>query len=68
MEAELVASGAKVRRYLIFHDTEAFGEYGEGGGEGIWPAIAAFVRNDPTWFLLEHHPENNGLTVLCRRV
>ncbi len=67
MEAELAAAGAKARRYLIFHDTETFGEHGEGGGDGIWPAIAAFVRINPDWFLLEHRPENHGLTVLGRR-
>jgi hypothetical protein len=68
LEAELAAAGAKARRYLIFHDTETFGEHGEGGGTGIWPAIAEFVRYHPAWCLLEHRPENHGLTVLCRRV
>ena len=67
LAAELAASAAKVNRYLIFHDTETFGEHGEGGGEGLWPAIATFVRHDPAWLLLEHRPENHGLTVLCRR-
>jgi hypothetical protein len=65
-ETELAAAGAKVRRYLIFHDTETYGEHGEDGGEGLWPAIAAFVRRDPTWCLLDHRAECNGLTVLWR--
>jgi hypothetical protein len=66
LEAEL-AAGERVRRYLIFHDTETFGEEGEDGGEGLWPGIAAFVRRNPTWCLLAHHPANHGLTVLWRR-
>ncbi len=67
LEAELAVAGARVRRYLILHDTETYGEEGEDGGEGLWPAIAAFVRHDPTWCLLEHRPTNHGLTVLWRR-
>ena len=66
LETELAAAGAKVRRYLIFHDTETYGDHGEDGGEGIWPAIAAFVRRYPTWCLLEHFSVNHGLSVLWR--
>jgi hypothetical protein len=66
LETELAAAGAKVRCYLIFHDTETYGEHGEDGGEGLWPAIAAFVRRNPTWCLLDHRPESHGLTVLRR--
>jgi hypothetical protein len=66
LEAELGAA-EKVRRYLIFHDTETYGEQGEDGGDGLWPAIAAFVRRDPRWCLLGHSSANHGLTVLWRR-
>jgi hypothetical protein len=66
LEAELAVAGERVRRFLIFHDTETFGQVGEDGGEGIWPAIAAFVRRESSWRLLEHRPANNGLTVLWR--
>ena len=66
LEAELAAAGANVRRYLILHDTETYGEEGQDGGEGLWPAIAAFVRRNPAWCLLDHRPANHGLTVLCR--
>jgi hypothetical protein len=67
LEAELRATAASVRRYLIFHDTETYGEKGEDGGEGLWPAIAALVRRDPEWCLLDHRVANHGLTVLWRR-
>jgi hypothetical protein len=66
LEAELASAAQFVGRYLIFHDTETFGECGEDGGEGIWPAITAFVRRDPAWCLLDHRSNNNGLTILCR--
>jgi hypothetical protein len=66
LEAELAASASRVRRYLIFHDTETFGEHGPSGEEGLWPAIAGFVRSNPEWLLLEHRPNNHGLTVLVR--
>jgi hypothetical protein len=66
LEVELAAAAARVRRYLIFHDTETYGEDGEDGGPGLWPAIAAFVRAEPAWCLLDHRPANNGLTVLMR--
>jgi hypothetical protein len=67
LEAELRGAVSSVRRYLIFHDTETYGEKGEDGGEGLWPAIAALVRRDPKWCLLEHRAANHGLTVLWRR-
>ncbi|HMF15366.1 MAG TPA: hypothetical protein VKE94_23790, partial [Gemmataceae bacterium] len=66
LEAELPVAGERVRQFLIFHDTETFGEVGEDGGGGIWPAIAAFVLRLSNWRLLDHIPANNGLTVLSR--
>jgi hypothetical protein len=66
LEDELAVARGKVRRFLIFHDTETYGEEGEDGGEGLWPAIAAFVRRDPVWCLLDYRPQNHGLAVLWR--
>jgi hypothetical protein len=67
LEEELAVAGERVGRYLLLHDTETYGEQGEDGGEGLWPAVAALVRRDPKWCLLNHRSENNGLTVLWRR-
>jgi hypothetical protein len=67
LEAELTTAAASVRRYLILHDTETYGEVGEVGGEGRWPAIAALVRRHPSWCLLDHREANNGLTVLWQQ-
>lgn len=64
---ELRRHADRARRYLVFHDTETFGLQGETAGHaGIWPAIAAFVRQNPQWLLLHHFPHSNGLTVLSR--
>jgi hypothetical protein len=66
LEAELATHGASVRRYLILHDTEIYGEREEDGGAGLWPAIADFVHRNPAWCLLDYRTVNNGLTVLGR--
>jgi beta-1,4-mannosyl-glycoprotein beta-1,4-N-acetylglucosaminyltransferase len=67
MAEELRRHADKARRYLVLHDTETFGLRGETAGHaGIWPAIAAFVRENPQWRLLHHFAHSNGLTVLTR--
>jgi len=68
LEAELASTRQRVRQYLIFHDTEKYGQRGEDGGDGIWPAIATLLREDQSWRMQEHRPANNGLTVLRRWV
>lgn len=64
-KAELRHS-SKVRRYLIFHDTETFGICGEHTNVGIWPAIAELLRSDSSWEIDSVYRNNNGLTVLRR--
>jgi hypothetical protein len=67
LRAELADKENLVRRYLIFHDTETFGETGEDPSMvGIWPAVAAFLRRCPAWRLVHHSPACWGLTVLAR--
>lgn len=56
----------RVSRYIMLHDTETFGERGEDGGAGIWPAVAEFLRASPDWELLQHDARDNGLTILRR--
>jgi hypothetical protein len=68
MREELARHADKVRKYIVMHDTETFGEIGETPGHrGIWPAVSAFIRSNPEWELLQHFSNNNGLTVLARR-
>lgn len=65
--AELKNSAHKVRKYLVFHDTEApWGERGEDGGQGVMPAIREFLWKNPEWTVKKHYRNNHGLTVLSK--
>jgi len=67
MRQELAQHADKARLYLVLHDTESFGQVGEAAGHrGIWPAVSEFMREHPEWALLQHFPNNNGLTVFTR--
>jgi len=60
-----------VRRYLVFHDTQTFGLYPEVAdrGNGLLCALLPFLRRYcKAWSLAVHYSNNNGLTVLERRV
>ena len=37
-------------------------------GKGLWPAVEEFLLNHPEWGLKERYTNNNGLTVLMRKV
>ena len=66
--AELRRFAPFTRKYLVLHDTETFGLVGEDGvSRGLSSAIVEFLEADHSWFLAEHHTNNNGLTVLARR-
>jgi hypothetical protein len=36
--------------------------------KGLWPAVEEFLLNHPEWGLKERYTNNNGLTVLMRKV
>lgn len=67
---ELNLHSNKVKKYLIFHDTTTFGQYGETFKEpntvGIWPAIEEFLAENLNWEIAEKLENNNGLTILKR--
>jgi hypothetical protein len=55
----------KVKKYLVFHDTETFRTQGETPNEvGIWPAIEEFLSENTNWQIHEVFQNNNGLTIL----
>jgi hypothetical protein len=61
---ELARHAAKVRRYIVLHDTTTFGTHGEVEGQrGLWPAVEAFLARG-TFRLKQRYENNNGLTVL----
>lgn len=65
--AELTKHGDKVRKYIIFHDTETYGLSGqEKGSVGIWPAINQWMDGHPEWKIKEQYYNCNGLLVIER--
>ena len=68
IKQELKLHGNKARKYLIFHDTTTFGEFGETfktpNTIGIWPAIEEFLLENQEWKIQERLTNNNGLTIL----
>lgn len=70
LKAELTLHGNKARKYIGFHDTTSFEFIGEGNGSfvGLWPAIEEFLSDNPHWEIHERFTNNNGLTILKRKI
>ncbi|MCA9035744.1 MAG: hypothetical protein KDA91_11475, partial [Planctomycetaceae bacterium] len=66
LQAELDRHASRVRRWIVRHDTQIFGEQGEGGGPGLLPALRRFLREHPEWSVVYHTQANHGLTVISR--
>jgi hypothetical protein len=66
LRRELFLHARKVRQFLVVHSTSTFGDCGEDGRVGLWPAIARFLRTSPEWEMAQYYTHNNGLTVLRR--
>jgi hypothetical protein len=79
LKEELKLHKDKVKKYLIFHDTESyeFQDEPSWGGlykdvrplsedkKGIWPAIQELL-DEGEWVIEERFKNNNGLTILKR--
>ena len=66
LNRELELHSSKVKRFLIFHDTETFGNIGEDGSRpGLRQAIDEFLDNSE-WEVYAEFKNNNGLTVLSK--
>jgi uncharacterized protein (UPF0128 family) len=67
---ELKLHGNKAKKYLLFHDTTTFGQFGETFKQentiGIWPAIEEFLEENKHWQICEKLENNNGFTILKR--
>ncbi len=57
---ELARHADKAKKYIALHDTES-------SPMEMWPAVNEFLQAHPEWVLYEHHPNNNGLTILKRQ-
>jgi len=68
LRAELEKHGGKVRRFIVLHDTETWGQQGEATSErGLIPAYTEWLAKNPAWRVREIFHNNNGLTVLEKR-
>lgn len=67
VKGELEKHGLRARKYIVFHDTVAFGKVGEDNGEGINKAIFEWMAANPQWKVAEHYENNNGLTILAKQ-
>jgi len=69
---ELNLHASKVKKYLVFHDTQTYAvtseEFlGRRGSNGLLPAIIHYmIANPGVWQFKIHRTNNNGLSVLER--
>ena len=57
----------KVSNWIVLHDTETYALLGEDGkSQGLDYGIIPFVDKYP-WRIYYRTPNNNGLTILCRK-
>jgi len=70
LKQELEKHHAKVKKYIIFHDTVSFGntdEFAEdpqSAKQGLLLAINEFLDQNNKWYILENFTNNNGLMIL----
>jgi hypothetical protein len=66
IQRELFRHQSKVRKYILMHDTETYGDRNESGeGPGLWPAVKEFLAVH-NWRIEKRLHNNNGLTILVR--
>ena len=64
--AQLNGLAPKVRKWIAWHDTQSYGEKGDGGGPGLLTAIRLYLRQHPEWSVVYHSPKQYGFTVISR--
>jgi hypothetical protein len=71
LREELFRHAAKVKKWIIMHDTTTFANVDEpiekGWGQGLWCAIEEFLVIHPEWTVKERFTHFHGLTVLERK-
>lgn len=67
LKTELDRHADQVRKFILIHDTESYGNTGADGGPGEKKAIQEFLLLHPEWFQKEHIEKSNGLTILERK-
>jgi GT2 family glycosyltransferase/uncharacterized Rossmann fold enzyme len=66
LKEELRLHASNISKFILIHDTTSFGDIGEDGGLGEWPAIEEFLATHDDWILKERLTISNGLTILER--
>ena len=69
LRQELALHADKVLKYIILHDTTAWGntsEFIEGSTKGLWDAVEEFVASHPEWIVKRRYTNCNGLTILAK--
>jgi hypothetical protein len=80
LKCEIYRHEKKVRKYIIFHDTNSFGFRNEDNYEtyslgreetnlpkGLIPAIDEFLFSNKEWYIHERFANNNGITIIKRK-
>ena len=67
VSTELALHAAKVRKYIIFHDTVSYGYHDEDGSPGgVMPAVTEFLAANSQWAVKEQYENCNGLMIIER--
>lgn len=68
LSAVLERHGASARYMIMIRGTQAFGERAEfdASKPGMFQAIREWIEKHPDWFVMDHRPNQYGLTVLGR--
>jgi|SRR6185503_2607258 len=64
---ELNLHANKVDKFIAFHDTFVFGEYGDDSEKGLLYAIDEFLEKNKDWRICYMTEKNNGLTILRKK-
>jgi glycosyltransferase involved in cell wall biosynthesis len=64
---ELLTYAPMVRRFIVIHDMELYGERGEDGGPGLKQAVQGFMQLHPEWKFYFYNVNQYGLVVLYKQ-
>lgn len=67
LKKEFKLHAPKARKWIILHDTVAFGRQGEGNdNKGLMTAVEEFLESNPQWETEHHYSSYPGLYIMKR--